>query len=231
MKKIDGVFALDVIGKRFSETIDLLNETLPQKIITVGGTCGTEAGPVSYLNDYYKGDIAVIWFDAHGDLNTPESSPSGHFHGMVLRTLLGDGPDIFCNYIRKPLQDKQVFMAGIRDLDKIEHEYIDNSNITVCQVNKDLVDAILKAGFSKVYIHIDVDVLNPEDFSGMLMPTTGGPMREELSECLSLISENLDVIGVGVVEFCENNSESSQQLLKILNDGKIIKAKRVSPQL
>jgi arginase len=50
-------------------------------VVTVGGTCGVEAAPVAYLNERYAGDLAIVWFDAHGDLNAPDTSPSGHFHG------------------------------------------------------------------------------------------------------------------------------------------------------
>ena len=57
----------------------------------IGGTCGAEIAPVAYLNNHYESDLAILWFDAHGDLNTPKTSLSGHFHGMVLRTLLGEG--------------------------------------------------------------------------------------------------------------------------------------------
>jgi arginase len=220
--KLDGVFALNAIGDRFTETLDSFENATPTRIMTVGGSCGTEAAPVAYLNNIYQGRIAVVWFDAHGDLNTPESSPSGHFHGMVLRTLLGEGPDVFCERILRPLLSEQIFLAGARDLDEVEQDYIDQSNITVSQVNLNLIDLILDAGFSKVYIHIDVDVLNPQDFSDMLMPTEGGPSCSELTQCLSAMSEKLDVIGVGVVEYCGNHQNSSKQLSGMLQDSGLI---------
>ena len=59
----------------------------PDKILTVGGGCGIEIPIVSYFSEKYK-NLDVLWFDAHGDLNTPESSPSKYFHGMPLRFLL-----------------------------------------------------------------------------------------------------------------------------------------------
>ena len=65
-----------------------LRASAPDIVVTVGGTCGVEAAPVAYLNERYDGNLAVVWFDGHGDLNSPATSPSGHFHGMVLRTLL-----------------------------------------------------------------------------------------------------------------------------------------------
>ena len=216
LEKEDGVFALNAIGQRFLHVQKKLKNLAPKKIITVGGSCGTEAAPVSYLNNLYKGNLAVVWFDAHGDLNTPQSSSSGHFHGMVLRTLLGEGPDVFCKRMDRPIVGRQVFLAGARDLDKSEQEYINSSDITLCDVNEKLTDQILFSGFQKAYIHIDVDVLNPDDFSDALMPTKGGPTRNELTDCLSVISNQLDIVGVGIVEFCGKNKETEKQLSKIL---------------
>ena len=93
-------------------------------VVTVGGTCGVEAAPVAYLNEQYDGDLAIVWFDAHGDLNAPATSPSGHFHGMVLRTLLGEGPHEYVGELRRPLRPAQLFLAGTRDLDPEESAYI-----------------------------------------------------------------------------------------------------------
>ena len=81
-----------MIAPRFRDTLAHLRVSAPDVVVTVGGTCGVEAAPVAYLNERYRGDLAVVWYDAHGDLNAPATSPSGHFHGMVLRTLLGDSP-------------------------------------------------------------------------------------------------------------------------------------------
>src|SRR6266849_573342 len=81
----DGVFGLDSIVPRFVPTRQLLSERKPTHLLMIGGTCGAEAAPISYLNELNGGKVAIVWFDAHGDLNTPQTSPSGDFHGMVLR--------------------------------------------------------------------------------------------------------------------------------------------------
>ncbi|MGA2982073.1 MAG: arginase family protein [Terriglobales bacterium] len=117
MDRTEGVFALKAIAANFVEALDRLRQQFPKHIVTVGGSCGTEAARVTYLNETYNGNMAIIWFDAHGDLNTPASSPSGHFHGMVLRTLLGNGPTSLVQHLRLPLMPKQVFLVGTRDLD------------------------------------------------------------------------------------------------------------------
>ena len=218
----NGVFALDTIGNNFLNTLNILKEKSPERVFTIGGTCGTEAAPVSYLNDRYDGDIAVIWFDAHADLNSPDTSPSGHFHGMVLRTLLGNGPDVFCENIDRPIISRQVFLAGVRDMDKVEKQYIESSNVTICEIGNDLINQIATSGFSKIYVHIDVDVINPDHFSDSLMPTQGGPSCEQLSECLSELVKRFDIVGVGIVEYCGRQSKSANQISRILIEGGII---------
>ncbi|NUS03623.1 MAG: arginase family protein, partial [Nonomuraea sp.] len=62
-------------------------------VVTAGGDCGVELEPVAAARRRFGERLVVVWFDAHGDLNTPDSSPSGAFHGMVLRALTGEGPD------------------------------------------------------------------------------------------------------------------------------------------
>lgn len=213
----DGVFALNSIGARFLKTSTLLEDISPNRIMTVGGSCGVEAAPVTYLNNYYHGDLAVVWLDAHGDLNTPSSSPSGHFHGMVLRTLLGDGPEVFCDNLKRPLLSEQVFLAGARDLDESEKIYIQNSNIKTSDVNQSLASLIASSGFQHVYIHFDVDVINPDDFSDALMPTANGPTLKSIAECISAINTQLDIVGIGIVEYCGQHSNSSKQISTMLD--------------
>ena len=113
-------------------------------------------------------------------------------------------------------------MAGIRDLDEIESEYIKKSNITVGLVDDTLVDLIINAGFSKVYIHIDVDVLNQKDFKDMLMHTSGGPTCDELTQCLASISKKLDIVGLGVVEYCGKQEMSSVKIKDMLQNSGVM---------
>jgi very-short-patch-repair endonuclease len=86
--------------------------------VVVGGDCGVEVAPIEAALAAYGDGLVVVWFDAHGDLNTAESSPSGAFHGMVLRTLLGsDFPEISP---LRTLHPGQVVLAGVRALDPAE---------------------------------------------------------------------------------------------------------------
>jgi arginase len=213
----DGVFGLASIAPRFKLTLHELNARKPTHLSMIGGTCGAEAAPISYLNELYCGDLAVIWFDAHADLNTPESSPSGDFHGMVLRTLLGHGPRAFCDQIVRPLNPAQVFLVGTRDLDEPERQYIAEANIHVVPSLteasiRDLLATIVQSGFRRIYIHIDVDVINPDSFSDALMPTAGGPSLDTLTKCVNTLKNSCDIVGISIVEYCGDSNESRDQL-------------------
>ena len=183
------MLGLHSIAPRFLKTLEELQATSPAKIFMVGGTCGTEVAPVGYLNDKYQGNLAVVWFDAHGDLNTPTSSPSGHFHGMALRTLLGDGPVEFTGVLRRPLNPQQVFLAGLAIQDPPEVAYCSEMAISISPPEEFttpdiLVSRIRERGFTNVYLHLDLDVLNPDSFPNSLMHTPGGPSTAEVQSMM-----------------------------------------------
>lgn len=218
-----GVFGLSSIAPRFQRTIRDLRERDPSRILMVGGTCGAEVAPVGYLNEKYDGDLAVIWLDAHGDLNTPESSTTGHFHGMALRTLLGEGPEEYVSFLRRQLTPGQVFLAGTRELDLPEQAFIEQSAISVTlseelSAPNVLTDRIRAAGFKQGYVHLDLDVLNPSSFPNSLMQTRGGPSLAEVQLLIQELAESLNVVGFSVVEYCEHRKDNSLKILKELID-------------
>lgn len=213
LDRADGVVGLASIAPRFERVLARLRETAPDRVVTIGGTCGVEAAPVAYLNERYAGDLAVVWFDAHGDLNTPASSPSGHFHGMVLRTLLGEGPAAYVRELRRPLRAAQVFLAATRDLDPPEAAFVASAGISVTPpaafaAPEQLVAAIQGRGFGRVYLHLDLDALDPADFPDTLVPTPGGPPIAGVRRMLQTLSTSFDVAGASIVEYVHRGRAS-----------------------
>ncbi|MFI6788743.1 arginase family protein [Nonomuraea sp. NPDC050383] len=96
-------------------------------VVTAGGDCGVELEAVAEALRRYGDRLVVVWFDAHGDLNTPATSPSGAFHGMVLRALTGEGPTGLVP--DRPLDPRRIVLAGARDLDPGETDFIRSSGI------------------------------------------------------------------------------------------------------
>lgn len=221
----DGVFALDCVSARFRAMLDAIEAAAPARIFTIGGTCGSEAAPVAYLSARYK-RLGAVWFDAHGDLNTPSSSPSGHFHGMVLRTLLGDGPGEFTSHISKPLDAPCVVVAGARDLDAPERAFIDSAGVGLIEGWPDDMAAQVIAqfravGVTDIYVHIDVDVFDPEVFGDALFSVPGGPSLGSVSAVIRQLVSAFDVVGVGVVESCGRAPGASASLARFLVESEL----------
>jgi arginase family enzyme/very-short-patch-repair endonuclease len=170
-------------------------------VVTVGGDCGVEVAPVEAALAEHGDGLVVVWFDAHGDLNTPESSPSGAFHGMVLRTLLGDGPAELRP--RQALRPDRVVLAGVRALDPAEKEYADAAGIARVEpaALATLPEVVAAAGAKALYLHIDLDVLDPERFSSVGTPEPEGVTPEQLVAAVRALAARFPVAGVGITEY------------------------------
>jgi arginase len=211
------VVGLHSIAPRFIKTRGLLRHLEPTSLLVVGGTCGADVAPIAYLNEHYSGGLAVIWFDAHADLNTPESSPTGHFHGMALRTLLGEGPSEFVRELKLPLQSTQVFLVGARDLDLPELEHVKQNKLLIWKPEmvddtEVFVGLVSHRGFRRVYIHLDLDCFRPEEIPDSLIPTAGGPSVTSVISLISALSNSFEVVGFSLLEYVDRGGESLSRI-------------------
>jgi len=212
-----GVCRLASIAPRCRATMADLRHRAPTRLFLVGGTCGVEVAPVACLAEKYGPELALVWLDAHGDLNTPESSPSGHFHGMALRTLLGEGPPSITSLLECPVTPRQVFLAGTRDLDPAEAEYIRHAGLAVttpgeCEEPGALVERIAGRGLQRVYVHLDLDVLDPILFPDSLVQTPGGVSPLAAAAQIRALAERFELVGFSVVEFCPRSERALDRL-------------------
>ncbi len=198
----------------------------PNRILTIGGDCGVEIAPVSFLNKKYSQALTVIWLDAHGDLNTPSSSPSSHFHGMPLRALLGEGDEDILNYAFSRLSPEQIFLVGAREFDLAEKTFIQQEKISIfsaesinCGDFNRLFSVLDKTGSDKLYIHLDLDVIEPEEFPHVACPTPGGIHTDRLRDLLVGLKNNFDIVGFSVLEFLPNESKrlAALEVVKFLD--------------
>jgi arginase len=168
--------------------------------IMVGGDCAAELAPIGHVSE---NDIAVVWFDAHPDLNTPESSPSHAFNGMILRTLLGDGPAQLVPAV--PLTPDRVVLVGVRSADAAEDEYIAANGVRSIGVDgfstAALVAAVEATGAASVYVHVDLDVLDPGEFAGLGYPEPFGLAASDLVDALKALLARFPLAGAGITEF------------------------------
>jgi arginase len=152
---------------------------LPARPLVLGGCCCSHIGAVEGLAARH-GHVGVLWLDAHGDLNTPETSPSGNEWGMPLRMLIDRGT----------IAAADVVLWGARNLDPPEQEFIATSGI-----GNDL-DTLLDRR-EPVYVALDCDVLDPDELA-VFMPEPGGPSLGELERLLIRVRESGRLVGAGL---------------------------------
>ncbi len=146
--------------------------------ISIAGDCCTTIGMLAGLQRAGL-DPILIWFDAHGDLNTWETTPSGFLGGMPLAMLVGKGEQTMLKALGlMPLAEDRVILTDGRDLDPGEKQLIEAADITHLPDVKSLMDATLPDG--PLYIHIDADIVNPVEAPAMNYLAAGGPSAEEL---------------------------------------------------
>jgi arginase family enzyme len=160
-----------------------LASSLPERPVVLGGCCCSHVGAVEGLAARHD-RVAIVWFDAHGDLNTPESSPSGNEWGMPLRMLIDS----------ETVRPDDVALVGTRELDPPEEEFIEQAGV---HTGEDGIEAALD-GADVVYVALDVDVLDPEGEIDMFMPADGGPSADDVEAVLRRIAGAKPVAGAGL---------------------------------
>src|SRR5213082_1637851 len=158
-----------------------------------------------------KGPGGVLWLDAHGDLNRPETSPTGNVHGMPLAATLGlAGPEFESEAFRLPAVDPaRVALVGVRELDDGERNLLselDARVYTMSDVDRIGVEPVLRealehvAGNKFVHVRLDMDVLDPEVAPGVGTPVRGGLSYREAHLAMELVAESGLVGSIEVVE-------------------------------
>jgi arginase len=159
-----------------------LAATLPERPLVLGGCCCSHVGAVEGLATRLD-RLGVVWFDAHGDLNTPESSPSGNLWGMPLRMLLDSGT----------VRAEDTALLGARNLDPPEEQFLAESGM---HADGDGLPKALE-GVDAVYVAFDCDVLEPGEQVRSFMPEPGGLSLQESASLLVRVAAEKPVIGVG----------------------------------
>lgn len=198
------ILAYDDLYDQLAAARELLEHEQPNTIFTVGGGCDADLMCMSYLAQH-SGDLTVLYFDAHGDLNTPAESSSRLFYGMPVRTLLGEGDADFISLLPATIQPKQLIQIGGRALDHAEERFIKKNGVPVfspgrIDMNR-IFDAIDASGGKRLYLHIDLDVLDPEAFPYVPVPEPKGVAQETLLNLLTALSERYEVCGLGLLEY------------------------------
>ena len=183
--------------------------------LVLGGDHSVAAGTVSGVAEFYRRDnkkIGLIWLDAHSDINTPETSPSGNVHGMPLAALMGLGPaelgNIY-NFFPK-VKPENCVLFGVRDIDATERENIRRAGIEVFTM-RDIDERGMRAvmeealrmagrGTTGYHVSLDMDWIDPEDAPGVGTPVRGGATYREAHLAMEIIADHGRMLSLEIVE-------------------------------
>ncbi|MDF2441934.1 MAG: arginase [Subtercola sp.] len=189
----------------------------PGIVVTIGGDCGVELAPISAAMGRAARSgrtLAVVWLDAHADLMTPGSAVPGAFSGMVLRTLLGDGPELLVPLVDETLDATRVVLAGVRSVDDEEEDFITRMGISWVPVDEladgsALVAAIEGTGATEVYLHVDLDVLDPAEIAALSYPEPFGVSVATLVQNIVAVRQRFPVAGAGITQFAPSSPDAA----------------------
>jgi arginase len=175
----------------------------------IGGDHSIALGTIGGIS--HAGPVGVLWIDAHGDFNTPASSPSGNLHGMPLAALMGLGAPELVNLGRPgpKLTATDVILIGIRDLDREERRLLRESRVgvyTMRQIDEQGMAAVVNEALqrlnhhTRLHISLDMDSLDPGDAPGVGTPVSGGLTYREAHLLMEILADDGRISSIDVVE-------------------------------
>jgi arginase len=217
---VNEIMAYLPIFEQLDNFRQLVDKRSPEKMSTIGGDCGIELIPVSYLNKQYGHELTVAWFDGHTDLNSPATSPSKHFHGMPVRALLGEGEKEILKKMFSVLLPAQFVFIGVNDMDPAEEQYIKEHQIDLIPVPDHALIRETIAGKKrrKIYIHFDLDVLNEKEFSHTPFPNKTGFKVADAVKIVRELKKEFDVVGSSVTESIADSFEKLEPVEELLRE-------------
>lgn len=198
-----GIHRLSAL-QRVHDTVAAALDGHDEPVLTVGGDCGVALAPIAHAARRNP-DLAVVWIDAHPDLNSPESSPSGAFAGMVLRAVLGDG-DPGLSLPRGTVPPQRVVLAAARSYDDAELSAVSKLGIRTVAVDElrdreSLARAVAATGADAVYVHVDIDALDPGEVAGNAHPEPFGVTVAELTAAIGALRAGTPLAGASLTGY------------------------------
>ena len=196
---------------------DLVLKTLEAGKVPVvlGGDHSVAAGTVAGAAEFYRRQnqkAGLIWIDAHTDINTPESSPSGNVHGMPLAAIMGLGPPELANIFdfSPKVKPENCVLVGVRDIDAIEKENVRRAGIEVFTMRdidergmRTIMEEALRMagrGTAGYHVSLDMDWVDPEDAPGVGTPVRGGATYREAHLAMEIIADHGRMSSFEIVE-------------------------------
>jgi arginase len=183
--------------------------------LVLGGDHSVAVGTVSGVSQFFRTrgqKIGLIWLDAHADMNTPETSPSGNIHGMPLACLVGIGPPELTGLFgyQPKVDPKNTVIIGLRDVDEIEKPHVRDSGVrafTMRDIDERGLRAVMEEaiaaaseGTAGFHLSLDMDFVDPKDAPGVGTPVRGGATYREAHLAMEMICDSRRMLSMEVVE-------------------------------
>ena len=200
----NGILNYDEIVAQSKAALEILNTQKPDKILTLGGECSVSVVPFSYLAHKYSGDVAIVWIDAHKDLNLQGDSYEG-YHAMALAATFGliDKEGI-ARILPAHFNPKDSILVGVRDFEgkkeRLEEIGVKYLSPEESRNSKKLLEWLKSRGKSKVVVHFDLDVLDPSELIMAVGVVENGLKIAEVVNLINAINTNYDLVGLSIAE-------------------------------
>lgn len=208
---------LDEIAETCKDLAEAVQKSLEENFfpLVLGGDHSIAAGAASGVASFFrkdKKDIGYIWLDAHGDMNTPESSPSGNVHGMPLASIMGYGPTELVDLMgfKPKVEPGNIVIVGARDLDAQERKMMKKSGVHVFTMReidergmREVMSDALKYAMDDtagIAVSLDMDFVDPSDAPGVGTPVRGGVTYREAHLAMEMIADSEAMASLEVVE-------------------------------
>jgi len=183
--------------------------------LVLGGDHSVAVGTVTGVSDHFRGrnqKAGLIWLDAHADMNTPGSSPSGNIHGMPLACILGAGPRelVDLSGYHPKVEARNTVIVGLRDVDSMEKPQVRESGVrafTMRDIDERGLRAVIEEaigiasdGTEGLHLSLDMDFCDPVDAPGVGTPVRGGVTYREAHLALEMICDSRRMVSMEVVE-------------------------------
>jgi arginase len=208
---------LDEISLACKGLAEMVKKTLEEDMVplVLGGdhsiAVGTTAGAAAHFNKQSK-RIGVIWLDAHGDMNTPDTSPSGNVHGMPLAALIGYGAPEMAGLLgyQPKVEPRNVSIVGVRDLDTKERRLVKESGVhafTMRDIDERGMHEVMSNALrfasddtDGIAVSLDMDFVDPSDAPGVGTPIQGGVTYREGHLAMEMIADSKAMVSLEIVE-------------------------------
>lgn len=202
-----GVSDRAIIATQTKAALEKLSEHHPDKIVTLGGECSASVVPFTYLAGKYPDDVAVIWMDAHPDINLPHDEYKG-YHAMALTACMGMGDEEIMSLLPGKVDPSNVLIAGLRAWEKDggtqeRQKKLNIQSLSPAELadnSQAVLDWLKERGVSKILIHLDLDVLDPAEIIAGVGVEPGGMKISEVVRVINDIANQYDLVGLTIAE-------------------------------